>query len=136
MTRDAADDAFARATRRLGLSPDASLGLSPHAMRHRYAQDLVDLKLNPGAIQVCLHHRSPASQLAYTRPMPHQIARMFASVGEKIETGVADFDPSSLGITWRSDPLGIFTMTAPVIPPELMIPLSTAPGSANEELES
>jgi integrase len=125
MTRDAADEAFARALHRLGLQPSASEGLAPHSMRHRYAQALVDLKLNPTAIQICMHHHSLASQIPYTKPLPGRLAAMLAAAAEKIEHGVADFDPSSLGIKWRSDPLGIFSATSPIVPDRM---LRTDPG--------
>lgn len=122
MTIDAADDAFARALARMDLRPDASLGLSPHCMRHLYAQELVDAGLNPAVIQLCLHHTSVASQAVYTRPLPGRVAEVLARAAQKIERGELDFDASSLGIKWKSDPLGIFTATSPWLPPSAAIP--------------
>lgn len=116
MTLDAVDDAFTRALRRLGLAPDATAGLAPHAMRHAYAQALVDAQVRPEVIQTCLHHVSLASQTVYTRPMPHQVAQVLQLASKRIERGERDFDPSALGIKWRSDPLGIFTTTAVQVP--------------------
>lgn len=120
MTIDALDDAFARALRRLGLVPDASQGLSPHAMRHRYGHALVEGNIEPKAIQLCMHHKHPASHLIYTRPSPQQLTEALQKAYAKIEAGVADFDPSSLGIKWRSDPLGIFSTSNPDLPPLLV----------------
>lgn len=121
MTIDAIDDAFARALRRLRLLPDASQGLSPHAMRHRYGQALVEGDIKPKAIQLCMHHRHPASHHIYTRPSPQQLTEVLQKAFSKIEAGVADFDPSSLGIKWRSDPLGLFSTSNPDLPSELLV---------------
>jgi integrase len=108
MTVDAVDDSFARALSRMDLSPDASAGLAPHCMRHLYAQELVDAGLDPAVIQMCLHHLSVASQIVYTRPTPGRLAEILAKAAEKIDRAQLDFDASSLGIRWKSDPLGIF----------------------------
>lgn len=40
-------------------------GLTGHACRHRYAQRLVDLKLDGAVLQQCLRHVNPFSHLAY-----------------------------------------------------------------------
>ncbi|TDY23501.1 phage integrase family protein [Paraburkholderia sp. BL6665CI2N2] len=108
MTIDTVDDAFERALARMDLSPDASAGLNPHGMRHLYAQELVDAGVDPAVIQICLHHTSVASQITYTRPTPGRLVDILKKAADKIDQGHLDFDPSSLGIRWKSDPLGIF----------------------------
>jgi integrase len=134
MTTDAVDEALSRALRRMHLRPDATRGLSPHAMRHRYAQALVDAHIPPQFIQICLHHRSLASQLTYTRPFPHQIAAALEAAAIRIDLGLADFNPSALGVKWRSDPLGIFSTTAPDIPAHIAGDVRATPAHSTEDL--
>jgi len=116
MTIDAVDESFGRALRRLGLSASAAAGLSPHAMRHSYAQALTEANLRPQIIQICMHHRCLSSQNVYTRPWPHQISSALSIAEAKIQRGIKDFDPSGLGLHWNSDPLGIFGLVDPRVP--------------------
>lgn len=132
MTIDSVDDAFRRALARMDLVPDASIGLSPHCLRHLYAQELVDAGLSSAFIQICLHHTSLASQAVYTRPLPSRVAEVLSRAAEKIDRGELNFDAASLGITWKSDPLGIFSTTAPELrSPKLS---SLGPSAVAEDL--
>ena len=117
-TEDGAQDAFRRAMRRMGLEADSSAGLCRHAMRHRFAQYLVDLQVEPERIQVILHHQNAASQECYARCRPGDVARALEAAGRKTEGGLADFDPGNLGVHWRSDPMRIFRRSAVRPPPE------------------
>lgn len=108
-TEDATKSAFRNALARMGLRPDASLGLCRHAFRHRLAQRLVDGRVSPQIIQVVLHHCSLTSQLAYTRPTPAKVHRTLERADAKLSSRVRGLDVRAEdGIRWRTDPLGIF----------------------------
>ena len=125
MTLAAIDQAFATGLARLGLRQDASMGLSPHCMRHAYGQALSNAGVKPEALQVCLHQTNPASQLVYTRPFPVAISEELARAERRIaeRAGGVDLtaldltalDLNALGVRPRSDPIGIFSAVAPLV---------------------
>lgn len=82
-----------RAVRRIGLEPVKALGTSPHGHRHAYGQRLKNGGLSIKEIQVAMHHVSPLSQEAYTRPSA-------AQVREAIETAMPRL--ASAGLPFNS----------------------------------
>lgn len=74
--------AFTRAVARIGLVSKKDLGTTPHGLRHAYAQDLRRLLGESGVadasatkiIQICLHHKSPHSQMVYTQPELREVS--------------------------------------------------------------
>jgi len=71
-TMNAYRSAWRRAVARVYLTETGSIpdivksnGLTGHACRHRYAQRLVDLKLDGAVLQQCLRHVNPFSHLVY-----------------------------------------------------------------------
>ena len=67
-TKDAFQDAYDRAVRRIGLIPAKMNGTTPHSNRHAWGQRSNRGKLDPLLIQRGLHQKSPESQLVYTQP--------------------------------------------------------------------
>lgn len=78
-------DAFKRAVEKIGLRHEKPLGTTPHGLRHAYAQDLQDAGLDPKMLQVCLHHKSPLSQLVYTRPTALGVSNTLEEASDKIK---------------------------------------------------
>ena len=78
-------------------------------MRHRVGYMLKRAGVPSEIIQEVLHQQCIGSQMIYTRPRPR---RRFPSplekASQKIELGIADFSTEDLGLTWKSDPHGIF----------------------------
>lgn len=56
----------ARAVTRIGLSPEKSLGSTPHGHRHAYLYRLAEAKLPPDVIKRVAHHHCIESQRVYT----------------------------------------------------------------------
>ncbi|MGX1742410.1 gamma-mobile-trio recombinase GmtY [Bosea sp. NPDC055353] len=71
MTAKAFAQQYAAAARRLDIHPRKADGTTPHGHRHAYGQRLAEAKrqglIDEKAVQLCLHHRSPASQNVYTQ---------------------------------------------------------------------
>lgn len=63
--KDAFDDSFRSAVRRIGLIPDKWSGTSPHGMRHRYGTWLEELGVDEKEGQIALHHTNALSQQIY-----------------------------------------------------------------------
>lgn len=68
-------DNLQAAVRRLGLPWGKAFGTTTHGLRHRYGQDLEEAKVPVKVIQTCMHHKSPLSQLVYTRPDRERVQR-------------------------------------------------------------
>jgi len=58
-------------------------GLTPHSCRHRYAQTLVDLKLDGAMIQQCMRHVNPFSHLAYKNLPASKVNALLEAAGER-----------------------------------------------------
>lgn len=67
------EQTLAAAVRRIGLASDKNLGTTAHGHRHAFGQALAAAGLDPLVIQQAFHHKSPDSQLVYTRPNAAQV---------------------------------------------------------------
>ena len=103
-----ARNAFESALARIGLVPDSAQGLCRHAMRHRVGYMLKRAGVPSEIIQEVLHQQCIGSQMIYTRPRPRDVFQALSKASQKIELGIADFSTEDLGLTWKSDPHGIF----------------------------
>ena len=77
MKTDAVNDLFAALSRRAGL--DA--GVRPHAMRHAFASNVLDVGGALDEVQLLLGHASASSTQVYVHPDPHRLRRAVESVG-------------------------------------------------------
>lgn len=73
-TIEAFEQAHAQAVRRVGLVPIKARGTTPHGHRHAYGKRLRRAGVEPLFIQRAMHHRSPHSQLVYTKPSMDEVA--------------------------------------------------------------
>lgn len=87
LKRNAYYDSLSRAVRKIGLTSSKSQGTTSHGLRHAYAQDLQDAKLDPKVIMTCLHHGSMSSQETYTRPGAAQVSRVLDDAAEQLRVG-------------------------------------------------
>lgn len=106
--------AYLRALGRIGLTQDSNQGTNPHGLRHRYGQTLVDMGISPLHIQVCMHHLSLESQLAYTQPSDHKVNKALKQAAAHMEkgdisTGLTLTPQQALGYSYKSDPAGLFS---------------------------
>lgn len=108
-TVGAFNDAFANALRRIGEEPDATRGLNPHGLRHLYGQTLTDMRVSPIIIQQAMHHRSIASQLAYTKPSAQRVSETLeaASRFNTVDPSLQIEANALHTYAWRSDPLNL-----------------------------
>ncbi len=76
------------AIRRIGLEVGKDFGTTSHGFRHAYGQDLQDAKLDSKIIQICLHHKSPMSQVVYTQPELREVSRKLGKASQRLSSGI------------------------------------------------
>lgn len=79
--------AHARAVERIGLTPEKSLGTTPHGHRHAYLYRLAEAKLPDDVIKRVAHHHSLESQKVYTAPEVAKVRLEMDAAYQRIESG-------------------------------------------------
>ncbi|HEY5777261.1 MAG TPA: gamma-mobile-trio recombinase GmtY [Terrimicrobiaceae bacterium] len=104
MTAKAYAHQYAAAIRRLGIRARKSDGTTPHGHRHAYGQRLSAAKqqglIDEKIVQLCLHHRSVASQHVYTKDSIVDITRILERANQMIfETSQSRIGEEKFGAT-------------------------------------
>ena len=85
LTRNALNDIYKKALKRIGKTPSKTEGLSPHGHRHAFGRRLEKSGLHPRLIQKVLHHQSISSQEVYTAPGIEQVTNALNQAYKSLE---------------------------------------------------
>lgn len=85
------NNSLRRAVERIGLTYAKAHGTTSHGFRHAYGQTLEDAGVPDGIKQICLHHKSVESQVAYTQPTVGKINRELQLADERLSREGASY---------------------------------------------
>ena len=97
LTRNALNDIYKKALKRIGKVPSKTEGLSPHGHRHAYGRRLEKSDLHPRLIQKVLHHQSINSQEVYTAPGIEQVTNALNQAYKSLEQGTTSASSNKTG---------------------------------------
>ena len=113
-TLNAFNENYENGLRRIGLTPNKSMGYDPHGHRHNYGRRLSGAGLHPLIIRRCLHHTSLESQVPYTGKSQEEVSLALTEATQQL----ANPDSKVKALDWKNlvehgfneiDPDGYFT---------------------------